>query len=178
MGSRSAGLALSAVLAIAALWLAGPIPAATRAAEPLARPSGPVVLTVTGAIARTNGPAGADFDQAMLEALGVEHIATTTNWTDGKAVFDGVPVARVLQAVGATGTSVVATALDEYSIEIPIELFTRYHVLLAMRMNGRDLPPNDKGPLWIVYPRDDHPELRDPTNNAYWVWQLRTLTVR
>ena len=178
MRSRSAGLALSAVLAIVALWLAGFIPPPTRAAEPLARPSGPIVLTVSGAIARTNGPAGVDFDKAMLEALGVEHITTTTNWTDGKAVFDGVPVAKVLQAVGATGTSVVATALDEYSIEIPIEQFTRYNILLAMRMNGRDLPPNDKGPLWIVYPRDDHPELRDPTNNAYWVWQLRTLHVR
>jgi hypothetical protein len=178
MRNRSAGLGPFAVLAMLALWLAGFILPAARAAEPLARPTGPVVLTVTGAIARTNGPDGADFDQAMLEALGVEHITTTTNWTDGKAVFDGVPVSKVLQAVGATGTSVVASALDEYSIEIPIQHFTRYEVLLAMRMNGRPLPANDKGPLWIVYPRDDHPELRDPSNNAYWVWQLRTIKVR
>jgi hypothetical protein len=177
MRTRPAGLALSAVLAIVALCLGAVIPAA-RAAEPLARPSGPVLLTVTGAIARTNGPAGADFDQAMLEALGVEHLTTTTNWTDGKAVFDGVPLSKILQAVGASGTTVVAIALDEYSIEIPVEHFARYNVLLAMRMNGRPLPPNDKGPLWIVYPRDDHAELRNPAYNAYWVWQLRTLNVR
>jgi hypothetical protein len=80
--------------------------------------------------------------------------------------------------VGATGKSIVATALDDYTIEIPIEDFTRYNVLLAMRMNGRPLSPTDKGPLWIVYPRDDHAELRDPTLNAHWVWQLRTIDVK
>jgi hypothetical protein len=114
----------------------------------------------------------------VLEALGVERITTSTNWTDGEMVFEGVPVRKLLEAVGARGTSIVATALDEYTIEIPIEDFVHYQVLLALRMNGRALAAKDKGPLWIVYPRDAYPELRDPTINARWVWQLRTIAVK
>jgi len=41
-------------------------------AADLPRPAGPVILTVTGAISITNAPGKAEFDQAMLEALGVE----------------------------------------------------------------------------------------------------------
>lgn len=165
-------IATLSLLLTGLLWQTG------QAAEPLARPSGPVILTVIGSISQTNAPGRAEFDQKMLEALGVERISTSTNWTDGKVVFEGVPVRKLLQAVGAKGKTVVAAALDEYSIDIPIDDFMRYQVLLALRMNGRALAPNGKGPIWIVYPRDDHPELRDPTINARWVWQLTTIDVK
>ena len=165
-----------ALLVIALLGAFGRPSAAE--AEPLAHPMGPVLLTVTGSIAETNAPGRAELDQKMLEALGVEQIVTSTNWTDGTMTFEGVPARKVLAAVGATGTTVVAAALDDYAIAIPISDFTRYPVLIAWRMNGRALAPSDKGPLWIVYPRDSYPELRDATMNARWVWQLTTLDVK
>jgi hypothetical protein len=34
------------------------------------------------------------------------------------------------------------------------------------------------GPIWIVYPRDDFPELQLETVNARWVWQLTEIEVR
>ena len=173
----SAGFSWEA-FAIVSLFLAGLGWQAGHAAEPLAKPSGPVILTVTGAISATNAPERAEFDQKMLEALGIERITTSTNWTNGKMVFEGVPVRKVLEAAGARGKTIVAAALDDYAIDIPIDDFTRYEVLLALRMNGRALARSDKGPIWIVYPRDDYPELHDPTTNARWVWQLKSIDVR
>ena len=45
-------------------------------------------------------------------------------------------------------------------------------------MNGPALARHDTGPIRIVYPRDDRPELRDPTIKARWVRQLRTIDVK
>ncbi len=59
----------------------------------------------------------------MLNALGSHRVVTHTPWTDGAAVFTGVLARDVLDAVGAKGTSVLATALDDYASEIPIQDF-------------------------------------------------------
>jgi hypothetical protein len=151
------------------------LPAADASAE-LARPTGPVVLTVTGAIAETNAPGKAEFDQAMLDALGADEIATATEWTEGKPTWQGVRFSKVLDAVGATGTSVVATALNDYSGEIGMDVIRDYPVLLATRLNGAPLAA-DKAPIWIIYPVDDHPELLK-REDLLWAWQLATVDVR
>jgi len=165
------------VLAAAILaMLVAATPAAATA--PLPQATGEVVLTVTGAIARTNGDGAAEFDQAMLEEIGSARLATSTPWTDDVPEFEGVPMAALLDAVGAAGTVAVATALDGYSVELPIAELRTYPVLLAMRMNGEPLSVRDRGPLWVVYPRDQLPEFRDARHDAKWIWQLRSLEIR
>lgn len=140
--------------------------------------SGPVILTITGSIARTNAPGRAEFDRAMLEALGVETLATGSSWTDGMQRFEGVRASKVLAAAGAEGSAVRATALNDYIAEIPMKTLENYPVLLALRQNGAVLTARDKGPIWIVFPRDDYPSLDDPRIDLQWVWQLRTIDVR
>jgi len=58
-------------------------------ADELPRPEGPVILTVDGAITRTNGTGVAEFDRAMLEQLGLIRLRTWTPWNDGEAEFEG-----------------------------------------------------------------------------------------
>lgn len=171
---HSAKRAASALL-LSLVLLAGTLSFAALAA-PLARPTGPVILTVTGAIAETNAPGRAEFDQAMLEALGKDEITTATEWTPGPTRFAGVRLSRVLDAVGAKGTTLLARALNDYSGEIPIEVARDYPVLLAMRIDGAPLAA-DKAPLWIVYPLDDYPALKNRTG-LLWAWQLATIDVR
>ena len=143
----------------------------------LPQPKGEVILTVTGRIENRNSPEGARFDRAMLEALGTEKLRTSSPWTDGVVEFEGVPARAVMRAVGAAGERVVASALNDYEIDIPLQDFEDYPVLFALKMNGQDLTVRDRGPIWIVYPRDDHAELRNERVNARWVWQLSGLTV-
>ena len=148
------------------------------AADALPRPTGAVMLTVTGSIANTNVGKEARFDRAMLEKLGVQTMRTSTTWTTGVKTFEGVLARDVMKAVGAKGTELRAIALNDYVVKIPMEDFERYDVLLAFRMDGQDLTARDKGPLWVVYPRDTHRELNDSKFDARWAWQLKRFDVK
>lgn len=147
-----------------------------RAAEPLPPPAGPVLLTIAGAIEVTNGPGEARFDRKMLEGLGLATIRTATPWTDGVKVFEGVRLRAVLERVGAKGPRLHAVALNDYEITLPAEDLA-FEPILAMRMDGEVLLPRNKGPLWIVYPRDQFPILQDERFDHRWVWQLKRLSV-
>lgn len=159
-----------------ALLLQAPILA--QAQEPLPAPEGPVILTVTGNLGVTNADGSAAFDRQMLQDVGVSNLETTTPWLDGVQVFTGVLARTLFKRLGAQGTSVVATALNDYTVTIPMDDFQNYDVLLATEMNGEEMRVSDKGPIWIVYPRDDHPELQERRISERWVWQLKALEVQ
>ena len=141
-------------------------------------PTGPVILTVSGNIEGLGSGAVVRLDRAMLEALGTTTLKTSTVWTSGEVVFEGVLVRVVLDALGAAGHEVVATALNDYVATLPLQELYQYPVMLAFKMDGQYLHVKDKGPLWIVYPRDQFPELRNSMTDKKWVWQLRELEVR
>ncbi len=163
---------------LAVFLLAVAFAAPALAVEPLPQPSGRVILTISGAIENTNGGGVARFDRAMLERLGITEINTSTSWTDGVKRFEGVLARDLLEAVGASGDRASARALNDYAIEIPFSDFESYDVLIAFRMDGVALTPRDKGPLWIVYPRDERPELRNQKIDAKWIWQLVRLDIQ
>jgi len=85
---------------------------------------------------------------------------------------------QLMAAVGATGTTVRAVALNDFESTIPLADFDRYPVLLATSIDGRQLEVRDKGPIWIVYPWSDHPELDDLPTRRKSVWQLSSLHVQ
>lgn len=149
-----------------------------RAAERLPSPDGPVLLVVSGAIEQTNAPGEARFDRAMLEAIGMATLKTSTVWTDGVKTFEGIPLRKVLERVGARGSTIVASALNDYSVEFPLSDAVEHGPLLALKVDGRVLLPRDKGPIWIVYPRDSRSALQDPRYDQRWVWQLTRLHIR
>lgn len=136
--------------------------------------AGQVVLTITGAV--DDPPVG--FTRRELAALPQHELRTSTTVTDGTRLFEGFLMRDLLARVGADGESVLALALNDYRIEIPMEDFERFDVIGALAMDGVPLTARDKGPIWIVYPRDDHRELQDIRYDTRWVWQLRALDVR
>ncbi len=144
----------------------------------LPEPEGPVLLTVTGHIGCTNGEGEARFDFAMLQRLGTVRLATETPWTEGRPLFEGTLARSLLDAVKAEGDVVHAVATDDYEIDIPVEDFRQYDVIIAWRREGRLLSRRELGPLWIIYPWSDHPELRTRPIRQRSVWQLERLGVR
>lgn len=144
----------------------------------LAKPEDPVILDVTGQIAQTNEAGHALFDRAMLEKMGMETVKTTTDWTDGVTVFEGIRFDKLLESLGATGTTLAMTALNDYQVELDLDEIRRIPVILAMSMNGKPLNIRDKGPLWVVYPRDEYPEVASGAHNWKWIWQLKAVDVR
>lgn len=154
------------------------MPATMAAAQDLAKPTGPVILEIRGNIGRTNDAGVARFDLAMLQALGAEVVTTATPWTEGHTKFDGVSGARLLDAVGAKGTKVVAAAINDYKAEIPIEDLRDKGAFLAFAADGKRLTVRDKGPLWLLYPFDAKPDLKTEVYFGRSVWQIKSLEIK
>lgn len=143
----------------------------------LSAPKGPPLLTMTGAVGETNVGEAAVFDRAMLEALPSQTIVTTTIWTDGPQEFTGVPLAALLEAVGAEGQTLSATAINDYAVAIPVAEITQDAPLVAYELNGETMSVRDKGPLWIVYPYDSEPAYQSEVIYARSIWQLDRIVV-
>ncbi len=146
-------------------------------ADTLPQPRDKVILTVSGSISITNESEMARFDADMLAQIGNSTISTSTTWTDGKPRFTGILGRDLMKAVGASGSKVHAIAINDYKIDIPISDFNNYDVILATHMNGEKLSRRDKGPIWVVYPRDDHAELRNELTDSKSIWQLVKVVV-
>ena len=119
------------------------------------------------------------FSEADLLALPQVTIRTRTEFTDGVVEFIG-PLARDAVAFVATGTAanIHLVAANDYAIDIPLSDIADYDVILAMQANGERLTMRDKGPIWLMYPLDDHEEMQDPVFNNRLIWQLTTMELR
>ena len=145
---------------------------------PLPLPKGPVVLTVSGLISHTNEDGRTLFDREMLAAIGTRRLTTTTPWTSDLQQFDVVSLEDLLQAVGATGNLVFASAINDYNSEIPISDATADGAMIAFRHNGRDMHLREKGPLWMIYPYDTNSAYLSDVYMTRSIWQLDHLEIR
>lgn len=148
-------------LSVAPLW-----------ADDLSTPEGEVILTVSGLIDVTNTAETAQFDLNMLEALDSTIIETSTIWTEGKNVFQGVSLEVLVEKLGIEGTTLKATAINDYAIEIPLTDAVEGGPIVAYKMDGKTMSVRDKGPLWIVYPYDSNSDYRSEVVYSRSIWQL------
>ncbi|WP_136680540.1 molybdopterin-dependent oxidoreductase [Neptunomonas sp. XY-337] len=161
-------------LAVCVLLLSNPV-----AANELPRPQGTVILTLTGQLSFGNSHHGVELDMALLKALPTHQIKTKTPWTDGEAIYRGALLIELLDWAGAADASEVKlTALNNYSATLSLREIQRYPIVLAYEADGKKMRVRDKGPVWVVYPLSDFPELDTPKIHSHMVWQLRHIEVR
>ena len=158
--------------------LAASAPGLARAGgASLPKPEDKVILRVSGKIGAFNAGDSAVFDRAMLESFGSSSFTTWTPWYNDPVTFSGLPMAKLMHVLRATGTSVLAIALNDYETRIPVSDFAQFNVLLAIKRNGQYMPVSDKGPLFIVYPYDSSPELKTQKYYSRSAWQLASIEV-
>lgn len=143
----------------------------------LETPSGPVILSLEGKIAKTNAGKEARFDRTMLQALGMKSLKTSNPFDNTVHTYEGVLLIDVLRHVAADGKMLVAYALDGYAVEIPFADAEKFPVLLAMKSDGKEMTVRSKGPIWIIYPIDHFSELKDEKYSSRSIWQLERLIV-
>ncbi|MGU9869667.1 MULTISPECIES: molybdopterin-dependent oxidoreductase [Kluyvera] len=146
-------------------------------ADELATPTGKVLLTMSGNIENKNAAGKAVFDLASLEKLGMVSFQTTTPWYNGRTTFTGIPLQKLMDYVGAKGSVVKVTALNDYTTIIPLSDFKKYNVILAVKVNGEYMRIRDKGPLFIVYPYDSIPELNNQVYYSRSAWQVSKMSI-
>lgn len=157
--------------------LLGSAIAAPNMALALDRPTGPVILTISGALDHPNDGKNAIFDLPMLEALKGRSATMATPWTEGKTTFSGPLMSAVFDAAGAHGKTFKVVALNDYSAEIPVEDAKTLQTILATRMNDKPMSVRDKGPLFLIYPFDTNPELYNEKYFSRSVWQIKAIEV-
>jgi hypothetical protein len=143
-------------------------------AQQIPAPKTRPILEITGTVENSNTASGTiALDREGLATLGVSTVQTSTPWTDGRPVFEGVLMRDLLKRVGAKGDTITVVALNGYKVVLPVADFEKYPVLLAYKMDGEVLKVRDKGPLWIIYPQDDYTELKDQSVHRKWAWQIK-----
>jgi hypothetical protein len=149
------------------LTLAGTIALALQLPEVAS--AGETMLTIVDDRAGIRVALGA----AELDALPQHRIETHTEFTEGLTEFRG-PLARdALAMVGVMQASELRMyAVNDYSVSVPFSDLETYDVVLATEMNGERLSVRNRGPIWLMYPLDGHPELRGSVYNDRLIWQL------
>ena len=163
--------------------------AAFPAAADLDRAKGAVVLTITGNIEHTNRGAfvkkrdsfigyhertftkAAEFDRAMLDALGSHRAYIEFDGWAEPVTFQGPRLADVLKAVGWKGAKITTLALDGFGTAIKKADIDAKNWILATRGNGRAFGIGQRGPLWLVFdPPGDRPATAD--EEGKWPWAI------
>ena len=152
--------------------------AANARAEPFSKPTGKPILTISGRIGVTNVGETVVLDREMLEGIGMTSFRTMTPWYTEPVVFEGVLMTTLMQRVQAKGETLVVTALNDYTSDIPIADFARFQPIIALKRNGAYMEVRDKGPLFIVYPYDSRPELRSQLFYSRSPWQVARMDIR
>jgi hypothetical protein len=135
----------------------------------------PAILVIDGHVA---GGQPAAFDLDALKTLPITRVTTMTPWTDGESLYEGVRIRDLLEKLGAQGEVILADSIDDYQVKIPMQDIEDYDVIVAYAKDGKPLPADNKGPLWIIYPFSEHFGLQKDLYFSRSVWQLNRLTVQ
>lgn len=134
----------------------------------------PPVLTISGAIGRTNrGPFDPVLDQMMgkhkigfekafafdfatLAAMPSVTVRPTLEYDNKRHVLRGPLISTVLKAVNAPAhaTRLAMRAVDGYSPAISIVDARKYRFIIATSLDGRPMALGGLGPVWAVYEPD------------------------
>ena len=114
----------------------------------------------------------------MLREIGAVTLETETIWTKGLQQFEGVPLARLMEWVGAQGEVIDAYAINDYWAEFPLDEVGEDWPLVAYLHNGMPMSRRGKGPLWVVYPYDRGEMFNTEDVFARSIWQLTRMEVR
>ncbi|WP_205756092.1 molybdopterin-dependent oxidoreductase [Labrenzia sp. 011] len=133
-----------------------------------------VALTISGNI---EAAAPAEFSIRALEALPRTTIVTATPWHDGKVTFEGVLLSDLMAQVGGKGTRAEFFALNDYRAVIPVADFKASKPILAYKVNGDYISIRKKGPLFVIYPYDQYPEMKTEIFYSRSVWQVRSIVI-
>lgn len=147
-------------------------------------PVPPVFARTARAMLTITEPSGnvRALEEADIAALPWQEITTQTRWTEGVQTFRGPFLKDVLTGGGMSrsdlaGRNLLMKALNDFGIVVPADDAWNYDPILAREMNGKLMRVRDKGPLWLVYPRDQRPELQNAVMDERWIWQLFEITV-
>lgn len=153
------------------------------------KPTGPILLTVTGAVENANRGAydpahdkffgyneveftqATQFDYDALTAL--DMVKIMADFPKGGVVYEyeGPLLADVLGAAGAKGSKVTIQALDGYAVEMDAQTAIDQGAVVALKRDGAPLSIGGYGPTHVVFPRAERSDLSEMSDDN-WIWSI------
>ncbi|WP_386684837.1 hypothetical protein [Loktanella sp. R86503] len=138
----------------------------------------PTVSVAQDILTVTNGEETKSYKFEDLLAFEQETVETTNDYVDELTTFQGPSLQSLLEASDIDrDAEIQLSAINDFTISVPAEDAFLYGVILALLRDGEEMSVRDKGPIWVIYPMDDNPELRDDLYNGRLVWQLKSIAV-
>lgn len=118
----------------------------------------------------------------------MEALATTSVWTrdphstgDRNALvhFRGVAVSKLLDKFGAApnATEVTFVASDAYRATVSLADLRQYPIIIALERNNQKIPRSDGGPLYLVFPYSQFPQLQQNYPDQLWTFYITDMVV-
>ena len=88
--------------------------------------------------------------------------------------FTGVTLASLMEIAGATDcTTILVKSSDGWSAEVAAEDAKAYDILITDDYaDGKDIPADAGGPIKMVFPATEHPELNEKYDTWAWQWYV------
>ena len=120
----------------------------------------------------------AAFSLEELLAMPQTTVVTKNDYVDAATRFQGPLLSSILELLEIDRSETLKmVALNDFASEVPASDAYDFTVILAVLRDGERMSVRDKGPIWVIYPMDDNPELQDEAYNGRLVWQLKEISV-
>ncbi|RBO86295.1 hypothetical protein [Marinomonas aquiplantarum] len=143
----------------------------------LEQPNQRIILTVEGDFENTNAKQAANFDLPMLAALPQYSVTTKNPWAKGVHSYQGFSAVDLLETLKAKGTMLEVTALNKYMTKVPVEDFQTNGAIFATHRDGVPMSIRNLGPIMVIYPFDQNPELKSEVYYGRSIWQIRHIKI-
>lgn len=119
----------------------------------------------------------------QLQALATERVKTTDpNFVlNPKEIFDfhGIRVSSLLKqlAIASDVRDVTFVCFDGYQVTIAVKDLLAYPITLAIARNGKPIPRAQGGPIYLILPYTQYPELKQKYNELSWAFYVSHMII-
>ncbi|HLP87234.1 MAG TPA: molybdopterin-dependent oxidoreductase [Nostocaceae cyanobacterium] len=110
---------------------------------------------------------------------------TTVNTNDPNYVinpkqifeFRGIPVAALLNkfSIKTDIKEVTFVCYDSYQVTIPFQDLLQYPIILAIAKNGQPIRRDQGGPIYLVFPYSQHPQIQQKYYESFWAFYVSNI---
>ena len=160
---------LTAIVCVLVLCLGILAGCAERIEEPQVDNTAPVGVTLVYGETKTDVTVGQwEAKRTQIKTVDVS-LGTTKEYE-----FTGVTLAALMEIAGVTECSnILVKSSDGWSAEVSPEDAKNYNILITDDyVGGKDIPADAGGPIKMVFPATEHPELNDKYDMYAWQWYV------
>ncbi|YAF95096.1 MAG: molybdopterin-dependent oxidoreductase [Nodularia sp. CChRGM 3473] len=124
-----------------------------------------------------------DLNWQQIQALATNHVRTPDPLyvLNPNEIFDfrGVLVSTLLKQFGAASgiKDITFVSLNSYFVTLSLQDLLAYPITLAIAKNGQPIPRDQGGPIYLVLPYTQYPQLKQKYNESTWAFYVSHMVV-